>query len=373
MKDRRRKIDLNWVIVGILAVIFVVLSLQTNQLMTKQNELSNDLTNVEYLSSSTQRLSKMIIGNNSDDRVIYYIEEQTMQYLGSDSEGRLYVVDDPEVRVIADDIITSWETLCLLFELPEDDEEATYDVDSILLASDNHFDSMTDLSIKITDEKNLLSAEIDQFHLISYGILAGIAFCVLNSFISTSASIRRSRELAAYASLDVATGLYNRSKCQEIFHDTEVTDREKQPAVVVIDLNDLKKTNDTQGHRVGDELIISFANILKESVNIHLVKPFMGRYGGDEFVLYYADVSKEEELQNLAKELSKLTEEFNKEENKKFTISYALGYAINTNGKDGLSVRQLFDEADEKMYENKKEMKKAMLNQENPVNSTDNI
>lgn len=187
-----------------------------------------------------------------------------------------------------------------------------------------------------------------------------ISFCVVNYLASTSIALKRSNVLAAFASLDIATGLYNRSKCQEIFKDTYTTDENQQSAVVVIDLNDLKKTNDMQGHRVGDELISTFSAILKQAVHLHTQKPFIGRYGGDEFVLYHKNIAKEEEITAFMKELANLCDEFNEKEIKNFQVSYAIGYAINKEGKDGLGTRQLFDEADECMYTNKKAMKKLV-------------
>ncbi|MFI3250305.1 MAG: GGDEF domain-containing protein, partial [Eubacteriales bacterium] len=169
-----------------------------------------------------------------------------------------------------------------------------------------------------------------------------------------------SSQLAIIASLDTAAGLYNRSKCQEIFNNTSPATSGQKPAVVVIDLNDLKKINDQQGHRVGDELIITFARILQKASSIYPVKPFLGRYGGDEFVVYLTNVENDDLIDKFMTELSRLTAEFNQTETKKFTVSYACGYAINKDGAEGLSTRQLFDEADEEMYKNKRDMKKKL-------------
>ncbi|MFI3254823.1 MAG: GGDEF domain-containing protein [Eubacteriales bacterium] len=371
MKKEKRKGNLIWVLIAILAVIFGMMSFQINDLMTIQNDIVSDLSEVEYLSSSTQRLTLMVVTNHKDNRVSYYIDEQTSKFLNVESNEKLSVLSNPEIAAMAEQVIINWNALNALYELPVDDEEASYDVDSILLASNNHFNSMTDLSLAISAETDMLNGEIETLQLYSYIVLAIIAFCIINYIVYSSIILKRSNEMAAIASVDIATGLYNRSKCQELFKDTYTTGREQQPAVVVIDLNDLKKTNDIQGHRVGDELISSFASILKEAVNVHSIKPFLGRYGGDEFVVYHKDIEKEDEILAFLKELDYLSSEFNKNVNKKFSISYAVGYAINTDGKDGLGTRQLFDEADECMYTNKKQMKKALELHENEVNKTE--
>ncbi len=362
MKEKQKN-NLIWIIVAILAGIFTVISFKINDLMAYQNAIGQDLSQVEYLSSSTQRLSRMIITDDKDNRVVFYIDEETTKNLDIDSSESLTLIENDEIKELAEQVMTNWQLLYTLFDLDLRDPDATYDIDAIKLASDNHFNSMTNLSIKITEESNALSTQIDELQLMSYTVLILIVFCLGNYVISTSMALRSSAELAVVASLDMATGLYNRSKCQEIFKDSTPTNREQQPAVIVIDLNDLKKTNDIFGHRVGDELIASFAYILKEAINLHTVRPFLGRYGGDEFVVYHTDIEKEEDILSFINELAYLTSEFNKQENKKFTVSYAVGYAINKDGKVGFSTRQLFEEADENMYNNKREMKKSQQEQ----------
>ncbi len=358
--QNRRKLNLSWIVIIALGIGFIMLSLHTNQLMKQNNQLSNDVSNVEYLNASTQRLVRMVMGNAPDNRVMFYVGEQTRKYLDSDSSDRLYVVDMPEVRVIANDVIGNWLTLSNLFTIQGADAENTYDMDAICLAADNHFDGMTDLSIKITEAKKLLTTEIERTQMLSYGLLILIAFIALSNVISTSIAIKHSKELAVIASLDLATGLYNRSKCQEILKGAYVADRKQQPAVIVVDMNDLKKTNDLLGHRAGDEMIAKFANLLKQAANIHAVKPFLGRYGGDEFVIYHEDLEDEQEIATFIKELSFVTEDFNENGHTKYKISYAIGYAFHKEPENVLSVRQLFDEADEAMYTNKRKVKKLL-------------
>ncbi|MFI3254908.1 MAG: GGDEF domain-containing protein [Eubacteriales bacterium] len=356
----RRKGNYIWLIVVGLAFLFSSMTYRVNMMMSQQNELISDLSQVEYLSSSTQRLAKMINANNKDNKVIFYINAETLRNLDYTNPESLSLLEKEAIQEIANAVILNWNTLMELFELSEDDPEATYDVDSILLASDSHFNNMTNLSLAITEESEILAEEIAKLQLNSYGVLFLIVFFLGHYLIMTTMALKSGAELAVVASLDIATGLYNRSRCQEILKDATPTDRVRQPAVIVIDLNDLKKTNDIQGHKVGDELISTFASLLREATNIHSVKPFLGRYGGDEFVVYHQDIEKEENIQSFLGELAYVTQEFNKDETKKFTVSYAIGYAINTSGEDGLTTRQLFEEADEAMYVNKREMKKSL-------------
>lgn len=358
--SERRKGNYIWIMIGVLVLLFSSMTYQVNILMGQQNALISDLSQIEYLSSSTQRLAKMINANSKDNKIIYYINTETLNKLDYTNPESLSLLEKEEIQEIANEIIFNWTILTELFELPEDEEDAVYDVDSILLASDSHFNNMTNLSLEITKESEKLAEEIAQLQLNSYGVLFLILFFLGHYLIMTTMALRGGAELAVVASLDMATGLYNRSKCQEILKERSHVQNVGKTAVFVIDLNDLKKTNDIQGHKVGDELITTFARLLRDASTIHTIRPFVGRYGGDEFVIYHQDIEKEEDIQLFLGELEKRTSEFNQAEDKKFTISYAIGYAMNTSRMAGLSTHQLFEEADEAMYKNKRAMKKTM-------------
>ncbi|MDT8992306.1 EAL domain-containing protein [Curvibacter sp. APW13] len=64
-------------------------------------------------------------------------------------------------------------------------------------------------------------------------------------------------------------------------------------AVLMIDLDNFKTVNDTQGHEVGDRLLVEVAQRLKECVR---QTDTVARLGGDEFVVLLSDLSTDEEL-----------------------------------------------------------------------------
>ena len=55
--------------------------------------------------------------------------------------------------------------------------------------------------------------------------------------------------------------------------------------VVMMDINDFKKINDTYGHAEGDQALVILAQTLMNVVHEHNLPMFLGRYGGDEFVM----------------------------------------------------------------------------------------
>jgi diguanylate cyclase (GGDEF)-like protein len=95
--------------------------------------------------------------------------------------------------------------------------------------------------------------------------------------------------LSALARVDPLTGLANRRAFDESM-DRLVAEagRGRRFALILLDLDNFKRFNDTHGHDVGDELLRSFGVVMREagrSVDT------AARYGGEEFALLLVDVS----------------------------------------------------------------------------------
>ena len=166
----------------------------------------------------------------------------------------------------------------------------------------------------------------------------------------------REREelLKRSANYDSLTGLQNTTAYTVWLTDFKKEIESKKPefGVVFLDLNDLKKTNDKYGHKVGDALIIAAAKIISETFkDCHTF-----RIGGDEFLVV---------LQNCKlKNCQKLFEEFNskcantfiEEEGEKIPVHISSGFAKCDYSKDSTFI-DVFKHADEAMYENKRKSK----------------
>ena len=89
-------------------------------------------------------------------------------------------------------------------------------------------------------------------------------------------------DVQALSLTDALTGLPNRRRL-EIHLDKEVAAarRGRSLVVVVFDLDDFKRYNDTLGHLVGDDILRGFASVLDEE---NRAMNLVARYGGDEFV-----------------------------------------------------------------------------------------
>lgn len=109
----------------------------------------------------------------------------------------------------------------------------------------------------------------------------------------------RLRELS---DTDQLTGLFNRRKLErDLTLHYEVFKRHALPtSILMFDLDNLKKVNDSQGHHVGDEMILTVANICR----LELRKTDIAcRFGGDEFVVVLPNTEHGQAVQ-FAKRLS---------------------------------------------------------------------
>ncbi len=111
----------------------------------------------------------------------------------------------------------------------------------------------------------------------------------IGQFLHKNADREKFRSLADH---DALTGLHNYRSFQEIF------DREferfcrhgRNMSLVVLDLDNFKRINDTFGHHAGDHALREVARILKANLR---KTDYVFRYGGDEFVLLMAETDAE--------------------------------------------------------------------------------
>ncbi|MCR5674352.1 MAG: GGDEF domain-containing protein [Lachnospiraceae bacterium] len=158
------------------------------------------------------------------------------------------------------------------------------------------------------------------------------------------------REKIVYESEhDPLTGIYNKGKYLSMMG--EVFPHCERIAVFNMDVNYLKHLNDTQGHEMGDKLLIRAGNSL---IPLERENVAAFRMGGDEFMLVAWDVS-EEEARALKKQWEEQLETLNRADDS-FCCVIACGMAYGGSGHD---LQALLKEADERMYQDKAAIKRA--------------
>ena len=100
---------------------------------------------------------------------------------------------------------------------------------------------------------------------------------------------RRAERAELEAMTDPMTGIYNRRGWRQLLtlEEQRCRDEHTTAGIVVVDLDRLKQTNDSQGHAAGDVLILRAARELSRSVRAIDV---VARLGGDEFVVLILDI-----------------------------------------------------------------------------------
>ncbi len=112
---------------------------------------------------------------------------------------------------------------------------------------------------------------------------------LVRAFARMADSIERhDRDMRRMAYTDSLTGLANRLAFRETLDHRLMQLRGvgRQLALLFADIDDFKRVNDTLGHDVGDEVLIQFANRIREAVERaggHASE--LARFGGDEFVI----------------------------------------------------------------------------------------
>lgn len=342
-------LKLTFTILGIsIAVLlsFVILKLNSIQ------ETYESLADIEHLNANVQRVAKLSVVGQDVDTTLVYLDQEIQNLFMSGNKYSFKSVEKSVIYGVTDDLVKEWKLLKNLITAEELNENEIY-----LLSENFHFKS-NELIIYIENEIDVMLKYVFIFHTLLSLISVIAALLSFSRILRIKTELEHCLELNEFSSIDISTGLYNRSKCQELFKRSVSITPDSNNAIIVFDLNDLKKANDNHGHQVGDELINSFANLLSQATKIHDQRPFLGRYGGDEFIVYYENLRDENDLSYFLCELKDLAEQFNF--NKvEYQVSYAVGFAINS-VKDSLTIRGLFDKADANMYTNKIKIKEGL-------------
>jgi len=146
---------------------------------------------------------------------------------------------------------------------------------------------------------------------------------------------------------DELTGIHNRRAAKEFLQQCieKVERYDENLSVILLDIDHFKKVNDTYGHDVGDRVLISISQRLKEGIrNVDMV----ARIGGEEFLIILPQVEKEQAFV-LAERLRITIAEYEFDKIKQLTVS--MGVA-EKESKD--TFNSLLKRVDNCMYDSKK-------------------
>jgi diguanylate cyclase (GGDEF)-like protein len=148
-------------------------------------------------------------------------------------------------------------------------------------------------------------------------------------------------ETQRMANTDSLTGIPNRRALSELLErELHTSERYDTPfAFVILDLDDLKKINDSGGHSLGDLALKRFAQVLKKNAR---KGDIIARYAGDEFVLIMAQSDRDQTARGIERIMSAL---------RRNGLATSIGVAMFPS--DGTEGQTLFFAADEALYQAK--------------------
>lgn len=154
---------------------------------------------------------------------------------------------------------------------------------------------------------------------------------------------------------DDLTNIYNRRHFEELFLNSieEALTKDKSFSLVYFDIDNLKIANDELGHHAGDQAILTFSKVIKDNIR---ETDLFARYGGDEFIVVFFNIEKQlikERIKNIENQLEN-NPIYNNDE--RFFVKFS--YGISNFPDDANEFRELIKIADERMYLDKKHIKK---------------
>lgn len=175
------------------------------------------------------------------------------------------------------------------------------------------------------------------------------SYTILGTIKDITSFSEKEQQLEIKAQIDSLTGLFNHAHGMELTTKALLT---KNPfdtcAFVLVDLDFFKQINDTYGHLFGDHVLCETANIFKAVLPSDTI---ISRYGGDEFILFFPNISKIDLIQRLNRLMQHIrdVEMLNDTDN----LTCSMGICFVPENTTGYTYDQLMENADWALYQAK--------------------
>lgn len=161
-------------------------------------------------------------------------------------------------------------------------------------------------------------------------------------------SQKKQESLREIAERDQMTGLYRKVTMEKIVSEVLKSEPNKLNAMLILDIDNFKYINDTEGHLLGDHAIRRVARILKENFR---KADIIGRIGGDEFMVLLKDIPDKDVARRKAQDIVRVLKVRESTKMKsKTTVSVGLAF----NDKNETDIKELFHKADCALYDAKR-------------------
>ena len=223
------------------------------------------------------------------------------------------------------------------------------DVPAFILALSN---ALSGKKINVFDARVINNRGDGVWHRIKFAAMYGDDGNATR-FIGTMTDIDKEKKeksrLISKAETDQLTGFLNKISTSLKIGETIREYPDEQRALLLLDLDDFKKLNDTYGHQVGDNFLRSFTSKLSLRFGTNDV---LGRIGGEEFVVYVSNTGDGEDIavvaEKTARDILEVCRSVTLEgvNDREFTCSVGIAKYPS----DGSSYTELYEKADNAMY-----------------------
>lgn len=172
------------------------------------------------------------------------------------------------------------------------------------------------------------------------------------SFYSIGLDITKERKqiekLQYIAEKDALTGIYNRAETEKQIKEYFEQDLDAMGALFMIDTDNFKQINDTEGHMIGDIVLTEMASGMKKIMRDSDV---VGRIGGDEFAIFMKNISSTKDAEKKAEELLYMFRHLFQKDKSSVKVTCSIGISIYP--KDGNTFKEMYTRADKALYQAK--------------------
>ena len=337
-----------WIIQSCLILILIVLIIFIMVNISRLQGTARVINYAGLVRGATQREVKLEITGNQNDELIKYLDDIIDDLKYKDGQYNLVNLRDNEYHDKLQILSDYWEELKKEIKAVR---EVGYQNTDIVKMSEIYF-KMADETVSAAESySERIAIKIRTLELLSVFDMLGLVILII---IQTLAAMKMSvlnKLLEQRAYTDAHTGLPNKDACEVFLKNKETV--AKHTACIMFDLKNFKIINDSKGHSKGDQLIFNFAHLLRRVIP---QEAFVGRYGGDEFMVVIYNTSKTE-IEDILMQLSREKDSLNSRGND-MPIDYACGWAI-SDADSECTIQMLLDKADYYMYENKQSRKKS--------------
>lgn len=169
------------------------------------------------------------------------------------------------------------------------------------------------------------------------------------SYYSVGLDITEERKqiesLQLRAEKDALTGIYNRAETERQIKKYLADNSDSMGALFMIDTDNFKQINDTQGHMIGDVVLTEMASGMKK---IMRDTDIVGRIGGDEFTVFMKQIPSPETAKKKADEMLYMFRHLFEGEKSPVKVTCSIGIAVYP--QDGNTFKEIYASADKALY-----------------------